>query len=132
MPRPTILLFVCVAFTLHNGCSKRGLPPGSDRRRFDPVDWKAEHSSDFRGGGVSVRKEMLHDLVTDVLPGKTRSEIEAILGPSLDTPYFRTIKKDFIYYLGPERGYGINIDSEWLLLWLDATGHYHHYRVVND
>jgi hypothetical protein len=78
-----------VACVAQVGC-RRGLPAGSDRRAFDPVQWKADHASDARDGGPSVRQEMLRDVVTGTLPGKARDEIEELLGPSLVTPYFET------------------------------------------
>ncbi len=37
-----------------------------------------------------------------------------------------------IYFMGPERGGGINIDSEWLLVWLDKSGRFQRYRIVTD
>ena len=114
------------------GCGKRELPAGSDKRPFSSAEWKTEHSSDWRESGVSVREEMLHDLVTRILPGKTRAEIGDLLGSSLVTPYFRSINKDLIYYLGPERGSAANIDSEWLLIWLYSAGRYRHYRIAID
>jgi hypothetical protein len=75
---------------------------------------------------------MLRDVVTGTLPGKARGEIEELLGPSLVTPYFRDTKRDLIYFLGPERGSYIKIDSEWLLIWLDAQGRFHHYQIATD
>jgi hypothetical protein len=128
---PLLRVLALVAF-MQLGCGKRELPAGSAKRPFSSAEWKTAHSSDWREGGVSVREEMLHDLMTRILPGKTRAEIEDLLGSSLVTPYFRSINKDLIYYLGPERGSAANIDSEWLLIWLDSAGRYHHYRIVND
>jgi hypothetical protein len=124
---PLLLLTVC--FT---ACNRHGLPAGPDRRAFDPVEWKADHSSDARDGGPSIRQEMLRDIVTRILPGKTRSDLEELLGPSLVTPYFRDTKRDLIYFLGPERDSYFKIDSEWLLIWLDAQGRFHDYQIATD
>jgi hypothetical protein len=54
-----------------------------------------------------------------VLLGKTRGEIESMLGPAPKTDYFRDF--DLVYWLGPERGF-IGIDSEWLVIRLDGVG----------
>lgn len=75
---------------------------------------------------------MLRDLVTGTLPGKARGEIEELLGPSLVTGYFTETKRDLIYFLGPERDNYIRIDSEWLLIWLDTQGRFHHYEIATE
>jgi len=58
---------------------------------------------------------MLVDVVKNILPGRTRAEIEEILGPSLETSYFKSTGRDLIYGLGPQRDSYFSIDSEWLL-----------------
>ncbi|NQY94073.1 MAG: hypothetical protein HRT43_07900 [Campylobacteraceae bacterium] len=76
---------------------------------------------------------MLHDLLYNILPNKNKSEIESILGLSLKTDYFSSMDYDLIYYLGPQRdGYIMNIDSEWLLIFLDNQNKFHNYRIMND
>jgi hypothetical protein len=75
---------------------------------------------------------MLRDVITRTLPGKARSEIEELLGPSLVTGYFTASNRDLIYFLGPEREGYFRIDSEWLLIWLDTQGHFHHYEIATD
>ena len=97
------ILLLTVACLTQLGC-RRGLPAGSDRQAFDPAQWKDDHASDARDGGPSFRQGMLRDVVTKILPSKTRSQIEKLLGPSLETPYFKESKRDLIYLLGPERG----------------------------
>lgn len=74
---------------------------------------------------------MLADLVAQ-LPGRNQSQIVAMLGPSLETPYFKHSERDLIYYLGPQRDSLFPIDSEWLLIWLDEQGRFERYAVVND
>ena len=51
---------------------------------------------------------------------------------SLKTEYFKTVDKDLIYCLGPERDGFINIDSEWLLIWLGDNGVFKKYIIAND
>ena len=66
------------------------------------------------------------------LPGRSRAEIEQILDPSPDTPYFKSIGRDLIYLTGPERNSFISIDSEWLLIWVDKQGIYERHAIVSD
>lgn len=107
------------------------LPVGSDLLKFNSEIWHKESSMEWNDG-VSLREQMLNDVITNILPGKSKEQIIELLGPSLETNYFKTIDKDIIYYLGPQRDGLINIDSEWLLLWLDENGKYKQYQIVND
>ena len=100
-------------------------------KSFDSDIWKSESSTDWNKG-ISLREQMLKDVVENVLPGKTKQEIENALGPSLETDYFKSVDKDLIYCLGPERDGFFNIDSEWLLIWLDKDGKFERYMIVND
>ncbi len=75
---------------------------------------------------------MLGDVVSHVLPGQARQELEQLLGPSLDTPYFADSGRDLIYLLGRERGSLFAIDSEWLLIWLDESGRVKGYQIRTD
>src|SRR5690348_8608700 len=71
------LVTVCLAAVV--GCNHS--------RLFDSSEWKA--ASTYGGDGTpTVRQRMVRDVVDHVLPGKTREEIEQLLGPSLDAPYF--------------------------------------------
>ncbi len=47
--------------------------------RFDSSDWKVDPLPSAR---ASVRQKMIRDLVLNVLPGKSRAEIEELLGKS--------------------------------------------------
>jgi hypothetical protein len=101
----------------------RALPTGSDLKSFDPVIWKSESSTDWNEG-ISVREKMLKDVVDKILPGKSKKKIVNALGASIETDYFSFFDKDLIYYLGPERDGLFNIDSEWLLIWIDEDGQF--------
>ncbi len=57
---------------------------------------------------------------SDVLIGKSRTEIVQILGEPPPPEYFRDW--DMVYNLGAERGY-FSIDSEWLAIRLGKSGH---------
>lgn len=75
---------------------------------------------------------MLQDVVDNILPGQPKEGIEDLLGPSLETSYFSSMDKDLIYHLGPGRDGFFNIDSEWLLIWLNKEGKFDHYLIAND
>ena len=59
-------------------------------------------------------------------------KLEAMLGSSLDTPYFASSGRDLIYLLGRERDSMFLVDSEWLLNWLDSSGRFERYQVWTD
>jgi hypothetical protein len=109
-----------------------GLPVGSRLARFDPIAWRQATSTEFVAGDITIRQKMLGDVVDNFLPGRSRADIESILGPSLDTPYFRGTGRDLIYVLGPERQSYFAIDSEWLLIWLDSAGRFEKYAIYTD
>ena len=134
-----LILTLSIFSVFFVGCAepKRSLPTGSEDMKFDPLVWADEKAilpaAHESGILVSERERMLSDLVKNVLPGSSKSDIEAMLGPSLGTPYFASVDKDFIYYLGPEReGYFGNIDSEWLLIWVSSDGVFEKYAIYND
>jgi hypothetical protein len=116
------------------------LPSGSYLQRFDSAQWKDEAASESAGADISVRQKMLGDVVSNVLPGRDRRDLEEMLGPSLntpyfpslDTPYFANTGRDLIYVLGRERDSMFGVDSEWLLIWLDGSGRFERYQVWTD
>ena len=75
---------------------------------------------------------MLGDLVTRVLPGRNKEEIEDLLGESMETSYFRGTGRDLIYPTGPQRDSFLAIDSEWLLIWCDRKGRFERYEIRSD
>ncbi len=64
-----------------------------------------------------------------LLDGLTSDSVEALLGSKPKTDYF--VERDYVYWLGPERGW-IRIDSEWLVIDLDSTGHVAKAEIVRD
>ena len=110
--------------------AQRGLPLGPEFARFDPVRWQNPAASGG-GTGKSERQKMLKHLVAGVLPGKSEEELVELLGPSLQTPYFSERDRDLIYLLGPQQGL-FGVDSEWLLIWVDDSGHFERCEIVND
>jgi hypothetical protein len=108
------------------------LPTGSHVLAFDSSAWQRPESAEYVRNDITVRQKMLGGVVDEVLPGHTKEEIEAALGPSLDTPYFQSTGRDMIYILGPQRDPLFGIDSEWLLIWLDASGRFARYSINTD
>ena len=94
-------------------------------RALDPTVWQDEKQV-VQG----VRLAMADRIVAkNMLSGKTRAEVVAMLGEPPKTGYFTGW--DLVYWLGPERGF-ISIDSEWLVVRFDAQGHVLEYRIVRD
>lgn len=125
----TACAFVSILILL-KGLPSR-LPSGSDMMKFDPEAWKSPESLVYVDNEITIRQKMLKDVV-DILPGKTKDEIENLLGPSLETQYFQSNGRDMIYVLGRERDAFLGIDSEWLCIWLDANGKFLKYRITAD
>ena len=81
-------------------------------------------------GSANPRLRMADGLLrSEILLGKSRREVEALLGPPTSTDKFRD--SGLVYWLGTERGF-INIDSEWLTLNFDKAGRVHDARIVRD
>lgn len=78
-----------------------------NRTKFNSLEWKA-HIED----GNPVKINMVDDLLKNYqIIGKSRSEVEELLGKPPITSYFKDY--DFVFWLGPERS-AFGIDSEWL------------------
>lgn len=107
------------------------LPRGSHLLEFDAEVWRSPGSSEFVRNDITPRQKMLGSLVERLEPTQSRSDLEALLGSSLETRYFESTGRDLIYILGPERSF-FGIDSEWLLIWLDDSGHLERYEVYKD
>ena len=107
-------------------------PPGPEARcegheRFDAAAWR-DTTQAF--GPLAIRGCMVDDLLArHGLQGQSRPEVVALLGEPRPTTYFR--EYDLVYWLGPERG-PMSIDSEWLVIRLDAQGRVREHRLVTD
>jgi hypothetical protein len=124
-----------VSFTLALGVARalpRQLPTGSHLRSFDPAIWQDSRSADHVPGDITPREKMLADVVRSVMPGRNRAELENVLGPSLETPYFKSTGRDLIYMLRPQSDSYFTIDSEWLLIWLGPNRRFERYAIVAD
>jgi hypothetical protein len=114
---------LCMVMLL-TGCSDQVSSPAP----FDRAVWiegeKAPPSPE------APRLEMGDGLVDSrALLGKTRQEVEAMLGSDTETDKFRNY--DLVYWLGPQRGF-MPIDSEWLVLKFDEKGEVSDARIVSD
>jgi hypothetical protein len=99
--------------------------------RFDTAGWQAGTS--YVGETPTVRQKMASDVVNRVLPGKTKLEIEHMLGPSPKNSYLRVSEgMDLIYLLGPEQSGLFAVDSEWLLIWLDPSDRFKGAAIKRD
>ena len=96
--------------------------------QFDAAAWQL--GADPLYGGEAPRLRLADGLVRSrSLLGKSASEVEAMLGPTSRSGYFREF--DFVYWLGPERSF-VSIDSEWLVIKLAADGQVKEARIVTD
>jgi hypothetical protein len=97
------------------------------RRSFERIAWQSNAGANSTW---PARLTMVDDLLHGHhLTGMTRTEIVTLLGPPDDRTPFRNW--DLVYWLGPERGL-FRIDSEWLLIDLDAKGAVAKYVVATD
>jgi hypothetical protein len=92
-------------------------------QKFNSEIWQDPNSISNIGMELTQRQRMLDDVVENILPGKNKDEIEALLGKSL---YGNN--RSLQYILGPERSL-ISIDPELIVIWLDDTGNFERYEV---
>lgn len=91
-------------------------------RPFDPVAWNATPHG-------RARAEMADRIVArESLQGMARAQVVQQLGEPV-TDGFES--SELVYHLGPERGL-FSIDSEWLLVELDANGRVRQTQIVTD
>jgi hypothetical protein len=96
---------------------------------FDAAAWR-ENVQKKGYTNTSRRQRMADGLLRwNTLRGKTKAEVEAMLGPDSDSSYFR--EYDLVYWLGPERSF-MRIDSEWLVIKFDDDGRVADVRLVTD
>ena len=124
-------LSMFVAFMVLANVLPSRMPSGSYDKRFDREVWLDPESASYTAGDITPRQKMLADVVKR-LPGQSRGQIEDMLGPSLDTTYFKSTGRDLIYITGPERDSPFRIDLEWLLIWVDENGIYKRHAIVSD
>lgn len=105
----------------------RDLREWAQRIPFDSHVWKTGLADDNK---KPVRIRMVDNLIRKYeLRGMTRSEIIALLSEPPKTGYFSDY--DFVYWLGPERGF-ISIDSEWLAIKFGPDDRVREFAIVRD
>ena len=105
----------------------RDLREWAQRIPFDAHAWKTRL---FDENKEPVRIRMVDNLIQKYeLRGMTRSEIIGLLSEPPKTGYFS--EYDFVYWLGPERGF-ISIDSEWLAIKFGLDDRVQKFAIVRD
>ena len=95
---------------------------------FDRTIWHQGEQGKFSLDAPRLR--MADGLIrSHILIGKTRSELEAMLGPATRTDKFRDY--GLVYWLGAERGF-MSIDSEWLVIRIDKSNKAFEASIVSD
>lgn len=122
---------VCAIVLVLANLLPNSLPSGSYDSTFDRGVWLDPASASYVERGITPRQKMLADIVSK-FPGQSRSTLDVMLGPSLDTGYFKGSGCDLIYITGPQRDALFAFDSEWLLVWLDEKGIYKRHAIVTD
>lgn len=91
--------------------------------------WWRDSEDDW--GDPFNRRHRMADwlLLSRQLPGPSKDEIIARLGPTTNTSYFS--RHDMVFLLGQERGL-MAIDSEWLVIDLDDGGKSISAQIVRD
>ena len=128
-PCLTPLLLACFSlfcFISVIALNNRLLPPGSYRQRFDADLWR-QVSTKVATGAMTARQKMVGDVVKNILPGRSRSEIEELLGPSEEKS-----ETELVYNLGRIRGALFPLGDEWLVITLDASARFKAYEISRD
>jgi hypothetical protein len=120
---------------------------------FDKVAWKEVSNTVWTSGAPrSIRQQIIQDLVTNVLPGRNRDEIEELLGISASHVemqryadqrwYYDEYDWDLIYPIGKEVLFLFDhrwvmcptgkTDDEYLILRLDKHGRYSSWFVAGS
>jgi len=95
---------------------------------FDQAVWLGGEKAGFSSDAPRLR--MADGLLASrILEGKSRAEVESMLGSPTRTNKFRDF--DLVYWLGAERGF-ISIDSEWLVIRFDAGNSVNMVSIVRD
>ncbi len=96
------------------------------RREFEPAGWRKNERTDAMR---PTRITMVDDLLArHRLRGLSSDSVGRLLGPGDSTSYWP--EWDLVYWLGPERGLGV--DSEWLVLRFAADSTVSEFEVVRD
>ncbi len=105
------------------------LPRSYQLDRFDKALWLSSGNINVYETSLAPRQRMLGSTLS-MLKGRSRSEIEDLLGKSLEIPRFSTAGVDLIYFVGPDtRSYTFGVDAELLLIQLDENERFAEYTL---
>lgn len=94
---------------------------------FDSKTWQDQEQINDK---PYPRRGMADSLLKErALHGKTREEVERLLGEPTNTEYFADY--DVVYWLGPQRGF-LALDSEWLVIRFDDSNRVTEYEIKTD
>ncbi len=127
----SIALVIAVACTLASEAYSRGLPMGSFTKSFDSKVWIDPASEEYRSGDITSRQKMLGDVIRSVVKNGTRENIISQLGKPI-IGRLSSPDVDTTYRTGMQRDSFLAIDSEWLSIWFDESGHVTRWKVWSD
>lgn len=107
----------------------RGLPRGSYQMQFDRPGWLDRKSGD--GQSPTIRQQMLGNVVDSIVSDGHKDSILAKLGPPERIGVFSS-DWDLVYHTGVQRDALVAIDSEWLVIWFDDSGHTSRWEIWSD
>ena len=126
-----LISVIAVACTAASVAYARGLPMGSFAKSFDKNVWADPNSSEYTEGDITPCQKMLGDVIGSIVRNGVRDEIIAQLGPPIVGRLPGT-DVDTTYCTGPQRDSIFPIDSEWLSIWFDESGHVTRWEVWSD
>jgi len=102
-----------------------------DHKKFDPILWKDTTASLMWDSNLlTLRQRMTNDLTKNILPGLKKTEAESLLGLPNDTWESDEGGINFLYVLGPERGFGV--DYECLLIHFNEKDYYQSHETFGN
>lgn len=127
----TTIAVLCLSIVTHCAvaATPRGLPSGSYQMQFDRSAW-LDRKSD-RGKSPTIRQQMLGNVVDNIVNHGHKNDILAKLGPPESIGVFSS-NWDLVYHTGVQRDSLIRIDSEWLVIWFDKSGHTSRWEIWSD
>ena len=98
-------------------------------KKFDAELWKNTRvSMDFDANLLTPRQRMMEDLVENNLSGLTKTEVESLLGVPDDSWQPEEGDWNFLYYVGPEKGLGV--DSHCLQIHFDEDDNFESFEDI--
>jgi outer membrane protein assembly factor BamE (lipoprotein component of BamABCDE complex) len=102
-------------------------------QKFNSGIWQDSNSISHIGEELTQRQRMVDDVVENILPGKNKDEIEALLGKPLYTS--RNVQNKFYlnYKVGPEfESTILPTEPQYLLIFFDDSGNFTEYAIIHQ